>query len=116
LIFTGKLFVKPEYDEYTLEIMYDRFSDPVVKILYPEILPNAPHMYRSEGTLCLFRPKLFHWNQYNLISEYIMGWVAAWIYFYEIWKETNIWYGPEAPHDNETTTEKNEKNTTPTNH
>ena len=29
-----------------------------------------------------------------------MDWTIAWIYFYEVWLETNIWYGPEVPHNN----------------
>ena len=29
-----------------------------------------------------------------------MDWTIAWIYFYEVWLETKIWYGPEASHNN----------------
>jgi hypothetical protein len=32
------------------------------------------------------------------ISETIVPWAALWLAFYEIWLDTDHWYGPEAPH------------------
>jgi hypothetical protein len=116
LTFSGSLYIAPEFDEYTISVAYNGYSSPIVKIISPEILPNAPHTYKKENgqELCLYHPKLFSWERHYLISECIMPWVASWVYFYEIWVETGKWEGPEAPHNFEDGTHKdNESNPTP---
>ena len=32
------------------------------------------------------------------VHETIVPWTAEWIVFYELWKITGEWLGPEAPH------------------
>ena len=96
LIFEGPLFVLPVYDEYTIRIEYRVDLDPRVWVLDPQLVDDAPHRYQNDGSLCLYRPDLFVWRPSYLITDYVIGWVAAWIYFYEIWKETGKWNGPEA--------------------
>lgn len=65
--------------------------------LSSQLVPNAPHTY-SEGNICLYYPGNFHWRQGMLIAGRIMQWTIAWIYFYEAWLETGVWFGPEVPH------------------
>ncbi len=98
-IFTGNLQPHPNIEPYTVEITYRGGIDPEVKIISPNIDESNPHFYRSSKTLCLYRPDLFKWKKQFLISKYIVRWTAAWIYFYEVWLQTGVWYGPEAPHD-----------------
>ncbi|WP_341966172.1 hypothetical protein [Flavobacterium psychrophilum] len=65
----------------------------------PTLIENAKHIYPDSKTLCLYHPENYKWKKENLIANEIMGWTAGWIYFYEVWLQTNIWYGPEAPHN-----------------
>lgn len=97
LVFKGSLQVEPSFPVYTIEIVYRGNNQPLVSILSPKLKPNAPHRYR-EGHLCLYHPNVFHWNGQKLIAKEIITWTAAWIYFYECWKQTGEWYGPEIPH------------------
>jgi len=57
---------------------------------------DPPHFYKESQTLCLYHPKNYHWTKEKLIAKDIVPWTAAWIYFYEIWLQKGVWYGPEA--------------------
>jgi len=97
--FVGDLIVKEELPKYTVFINYRGNKSPIVKILSPTLVENAKHIYPDSKTLCLYHPENYKWKKENLIANEIMGWTAGWIYFYEVWLQTNIWYGPEAPHN-----------------
>lgn len=72
---------------------------PVVNIESPKICPDTPHRYR-DGSLCLYFPTDGDWSPDRFISRTIVPWTALWLAFYEIWLDTNHWYGTEAPHIN----------------
>jgi hypothetical protein len=97
--FTGELLVKKELPVYLISVAYRGDNRPLVKIIRPTLVENAPHIYSQSGSLCLYHPKKFKWYKERLVANEIMGWAAAWIYFYEVWMQTGEWYGPEAPHD-----------------
>ncbi len=97
--FTGSLQPRPSSVEYLIRIKYIQFLCPKVFVLRPEIHQNAPHRYPSDNSLCLYEPASFTWTDRRFIADFIVPWTAAWLYFYEIWVETGIWYGPEASHD-----------------
>lgn len=97
--FTGDLQVKSELPIYTISIRYRGNKSPIVKVIKPALVDNAPHIYPTERNLCLYHPANFNWCKEKLIANEIMEWTAVWIYFYEVWLQTNKWYGPEAPHD-----------------
>ena len=97
LVFKGTLKVDPSFPVYTVKIIYRGNDMPLVSIISPKLKPNAPHRYKG-GYLCLYHPNVFHWNGQKLIAKEIITWTAAWIYFYECWKQTGEWYGPEIPH------------------
>lgn len=86
---------------YTVKIVYrfaNQFSkSPRVWIVSPEIHPDAPHRY-SDDSLCLYFPPERNWTPYIFISETIVPWTSLWLAFYEIWLDTDHWYGPQAPH------------------
>lgn len=86
---------------YTVKIIYaftGRYSpSPRVWIVSPEIHPNAPHRY-ADKSLCLYFPPERSWTSTKFIALTIVPWAAAWLAFYEIWLDTDHWYGPEAPH------------------
>jgi hypothetical protein len=87
--------------EYSVKIVY-RFADqnsksPRVWVESPEISPAAKHRY-SDGSLCLYFPPDRSWTPNKFIADTIVLWTALWLAFYEIWLDTDHWYGPEAPH------------------
>ena len=99
LEFIGDLIVKPVFPIYTVSINYRGDFRPLVSIRSPELVVNPPHFYKESETLCLYHPKNFRWTKEKLRAKYIVSWAAAWIYFYEVWLQKGLWYGPEAEHD-----------------
>ena len=86
---------------YTVKISYrfdNQFSkSPQVWILSPKIHPAAKHRYRDQS-LCLHYPKDRSWTSYMFIYKTIVPWTSLWLLFYEIWLDTDYWYGPEVAH------------------
>jgi len=99
--FIGDIIVKPVFPVYTVSINYRGDSRPLVKIIKPELVEDPPHFYKESQSLCLYHPKNFHWVKEKLIAKDIVPWTAAWIYFYEVWLQKGVWYGPEAGHEND---------------
>ncbi|WBX96036.1 hypothetical protein [Chryseobacterium gambrini] len=100
IVFTGTLQVKPEFPVYTISITYRGGASPIVKVINPQLVENPPHVYKlADNKLCLYNPKNFTWTKEKLIAKEILEWTAGWLYFYEVWLETGIWYGPEAHED-----------------
>lgn len=100
--FTGILKPHELAPEYLVKINYRSWKNPRVYILSPTLVDKPPHFYHKTGTLCLYHPKEFNWNKNLSVAEFIIPWVASWLYFYEAWKEHGVWYGAEAPHDLDT--------------
>ncbi len=98
--FIGDLTVKPEFPTYTVSITYRGDLRPLVRIINPKLVENPKHYYQSTKSLCLYHPKDYTWSRGKLIAKDIVPWTAGWIYFYEVWLETDVWYGPEAEHVN----------------
>lgn len=82
---------------YQIEIQYKQKQIPKVKVISPELVPNAPHLY-ADKSLCLYWPKEWRWRQDRLIAEIIIPWAASWLYFYELWLDTGKWLGTSS-HD-----------------
>jgi hypothetical protein len=97
--FIGDLIVKPVFPTYTVSVTYRGNLRPLVKVIKPELVADPPHFYKESQSLCLYHPKNFHWTKEKLIAKDIVSWTAAWIYFYEVWLQKGVWYGPEAEHD-----------------
>lgn len=89
---------------YLIKIIYPFDSyyskPPSVWVINPAPKENAPHRY-PDKSLCLYYPKDHSWTPYLFISNTIVPWAAMWLAFYEIWLDTDVWYGPEAPHKND---------------
>ena len=85
---------------YVVEIRYILLSHPYVSVLYPTLRPSTPHINRN-GSLCLYHPNdPYHliWTPDKLISKTITYWTAEWLANYELWLDTQIWFGLEAQH------------------
>ncbi|WP_416044592.1 hypothetical protein ACMXKO_10175 [Clostridium tyrobutyricum] len=94
----GKLTPTEKSNTYTVKINYLYKKVPKVYVIEPQILRNSPHIY-PDKSLCLYYPKDFSFDKKtSLIADTIIPWTAEWLYFYEIWMETGIWWGNEAPH------------------
>lgn len=96
--FIGDILVKTGFPIYTVSIHYLGDTEPSVRILKPTLVDDTPHFYKNSNRLCLFKPNDYKWNRRKLIATDIVPWAAGWIYFYEIWLKTKVWYGPEADH------------------
>jgi hypothetical protein len=100
LVFEGTIQPKRTMPVYKLSIEYRGNLMPKVKIIDPLLVEKPPHFYYKAECLCLYKPENFNWTATKPISNYIVPWTSCWIYFYEVWKETGIWYGIEAEHLN----------------
>jgi hypothetical protein len=55
----------------------------------------VPHTY-GEGPpakLCLWLPGTDEWSPAMPLAETIVPWASEWLFFYELWHATGIWYG-----------------------
>jgi len=95
----GKLKPSAISIEYLVKVSYRLYGIPQVFVLAPKLHPNAPHIYRDSGALCLYYPEDGSWNNQKLLGNTIFLWTAEWLYYYELWLATGQWFGLEAPHD-----------------
>ncbi|MEC0174563.1 hypothetical protein P4H83_06720 [Paenibacillus favisporus] len=92
----GKLISSYQKQSYTVKIVYNR-GNPKVFITHPGILRKCPHMY-TDNSLCLYYPPDKSYKVDKIIAKTIIPWTCEWLYYYEVWYETGVWWGPEAPH------------------
>jgi hypothetical protein len=97
-LWMGKLQPTAKSPKYLVKITYALYSIPRVFILTPKLHPDAPHIYRESGALCIYYPEDGSWNSRKLLGNTVFPWTAEWLYFYELWLATGQWFGPEAPH------------------
>jgi hypothetical protein len=97
--FIGDLTVTDWIPLYTVSITYQGSARPRVVVIKPELIEKPPHIYPDSRALCLYHPDNYKWRKEKLVAQDIVSWTAAWIYFYEVWLQTGIWYGPEAHHN-----------------
>lgn len=64
----------------------------------PDLMPlgdngRPPHTF-ADGSICVNdrAPSI-----YEFIADTTVPWIYSWLYFYERWLETGIWFGPQAP-------------------
>lgn len=96
-IWRGTLQPTPVSPVYHILIKYNIGLVPRVWVLSPELKATAPHRYQ-DGYLCLYWDKEWAWFPDQDITKTIVPWVALWLYYYEIWLDTNEWLAEAAPH------------------
>jgi hypothetical protein len=84
--------------QYKIRVQFRVGFSPHVYVLEPAIASDAPHVYRSDNSLCLYYPDDGSWSSEMLIAKTIIPWTSEWLRFYEIWCVTGRWFGAEAPH------------------
>ena len=82
---------------YPARIKMKGRSRPRVTIPDLPLIPRPPHLY-PDASLCLYCPRDGSWHPGLAIARTIVPWTAEWLYFFEAWQETGVWWGPEAPH------------------
>jgi len=103
-VWRGKLQPSEVADVYELEVRWRLWQRPQVLVITPPLHPDAPHRY-GDGSLCLDYPPDCDWSSRQLIATHTIPWAAESLYWYEIWLETGIWYGPEKHHTDAKTKE-----------
>lgn len=97
----GEITPSEGCDTYRVQIRLPVGMTPRVKVLTPKIdYDRRIHMYAS-GHLCLYKPEDQPWMETDYVHEKIVPWTAEWLVYYELYKLTGEWHGPEAPHSDE---------------
>jgi len=83
---------------YAVRIQYRVGDIPRVWVIAPALHERAPHRYTKEdGRLCLYWPREAPWRPDSVVAETIVPWTALWLFYYELWLDTEQWLGP-TPH------------------
>ena len=102
LVWRGLLSPTLESPEYRIRIRHERGCSPRVFVDDPPLaLEGLQHIYREEGSLCLFWPEEWRWKPRESLATTIVPWAILWLYFYECWLVTGEWLGPSSPHGQE---------------
>ena len=96
-VWRGKLQPTEVSPVYTVEVRYQLEATPKVRVLSPVLPENAPHLY-GDGSLCLYWPEEWRWQQDVILADTILPWTALWLYYYELWLDTGEWLAPSSPH------------------
>ena len=95
-MWNGALQPSPYSTTYDVKIEYRLGYHPKTWILRPQLEPNStgwlPHFFHDTETLCLYKDG--EWAPCMLLARTIVPWAAEWLFHYEIWKFTGLWYGP----------------------
>ena len=96
-VWVGRLQPRDISAAYKVRISYKVWTAPKVSVLEPRLHPEAPHRY-EDGSLCLYWPREWFWQPDVVMAETIIPWTALWLFYYELWLDTDEWLGPAAPH------------------
>lgn len=103
IVWVGTLSPSPISEEYRVRVEYRVGWCPRVNVVSPvlrirEGFGNLPHVY-DDGSLCLH--VLGEWQPWMLVADSTIPWISSWLYFYEVWLGTGLWFGkgthPERP-------------------
>jgi hypothetical protein len=80
---------------YTVEITYRVPSRPEIRVVAPQLKrrlgsERLPHVFEGDE-VCLHEEH--EWHGDCVIAETTVPWIAAWLYFYEVWLATGCWEG-----------------------
>lgn len=99
LVCYGQIIPSEGCEAYKIKIEYSEGGIPKVYVTEPHIEPNSKyHIFMRDGDLCLYDHRESAWTVQMFIHETIIPWTAEWLVFYELWKLTGKWLGPEASH------------------
>ncbi len=105
LLGQGSMQPAPGCERYVFLLSYRDGENPTVKIINPPLRCRSdqseiPHTYDPDEP-CLFRPSI-DWSNEQSLGSTIIPWLAAWLFYYEMWHATGEWLGGgEHPETNE---------------
>lgn len=88
--------VDVDFSKYKLKVVCSKIHPPKIFIKQP-IIAKPKHMYK-DGSLCLYHWSNFKWGDDKSIARDLIPWTYMWVYYYEMWLSTGIWYGDEYEH------------------
>lgn len=98
LVCTGSLQPLDWIEAYQIKLTQIPGNAPRVYVVNPKVEYNSKiHMYK-EGNLCLYYPAEFIWKPNTSVATYMIPWINEWIIYYELYKISGVWEGPESPH------------------
>ena len=83
---------------YRIEVVYEPWDAPQIRILEPEIKPEGKLHFYKNGTLCLYDWREKPWQKRWHLADTIVPWAAEWLVFYEIYLLTGKRIGRAAVH------------------
>src|ERR1043166_666450 len=92
----GILKPTPSSQAYRLEVEYQPWGAPSLRVLEPEIKPEAKLHFYSNGTLCLYDWREQPWQRNWHLAETVIPWAAEWFLYYEIYLLTGKWLAKSA--------------------
>ena len=98
LTWTFKVKPSPLSDGYNVRMDYTIGKKPKVfvktKLALAYGAAELPHVYdNARQKLCLFFPDGSQWNSSMLLAKTIVPWIYDWLFHYEIWLATGLWFG-----------------------
>lgn len=97
-VLNGRAHIVPSAgcERYNFELTYRVGDFPKITIIDPALRrrpegEKVPHTYGDDEP-CLFRPGI-DWQGGNIIAFTVIPWLAAWLFYYEMWHATGKWFG-----------------------
>lgn len=88
-----------DFLKYVIQIKDHGSNHPTFSMLSPEVNVKCPHVYNNTKGLCLFHNSEFSWTGNSTFGIRLVLILYTWIFFYDVWCKTKIWYGPEHSHE-----------------
>jgi hypothetical protein len=98
LICRGRIQPTATSTTYRIEVCYEPWSAPEVRILEPDIKSESKLHFCKDGTLCLYDWREQPWQKRWKLAETVIPWAAEWLLFYEIYLLTGKWVGASSAH------------------
>jgi hypothetical protein len=94
-VWKGIVRPSPISEEYVVSLRYCPTLNPEARVIAPELevregFKDLPHI-NPDGSVCLH--VLGDWQSWMYVADYIVPWISAWLYFYEVWHATGYWQG-----------------------
>lgn len=87
------------FEKYRIKASLKLGQHPFIEVINGLDLERGkpPHTY-SKWNLCLYHGSEGIWSDQGDFTKDILPLIYTWIYFYEVWLKTNVWYGREWKH------------------
>lgn len=89
-----------DFTKYRFSIIMYNYRPAV----YPQPMIKPVEDYKNhvnaDNSLCLYHKNDFDWFNNQRLDKYIVPWIYTWQLYYNEWKRSGVWPGPEYPHQN----------------